>query len=381
MFDFDQFLNHRLEAQSKAGLLRQRLTLSSKQDREITIDGINYLNFASNDYLGLAKNLPVIFEDASIGFGSGGSHLISGHHTTHSKLEKELADFVKRDSALTFSTGYMANLGILQSLAQKGDLIIADKLNHASLIDGAKLSNADVVRYPHDNLQAIVRRLETQLKFKSANKWVVTDSIFSMDGDLAPLDEIAFLCKKYEANLIVDDAHGFGILGGNGAGACEHFQLKQKDCPVLMSTLGKALGGYGAFVSGSKKLTNYLMQFARPYIYTTAMPAIMAELNLANLKKLRASGNLRTKLQNNIRYFQTQCEKIGIEHSCVSTPIQKINVTDLKQLKERSQELKNKKILVGSIRPPTSATPRLRITLSASHSFSDIELLVSHLQS
>ena len=379
MSDFEQYLNTRLEAQSDAGLLRQRSILSSKQDREITVDGKKYLNFASNDYLGLAKNRPAFFEHDSIGFGSGGSHLISGHHTAHNKLEKALADFVERDSALTFSTGYMANLGILQSLAQKRDLIIADKLNHASLIDGANLSSADVVRYPHCDLPALVRRLETQLKSKSANKWVVTDSVFSMDGDLAPLDEIAFLCKKYHANLIVDDAHGFGILGDNGAGACEHFHLKQKDCPVLMSTLGKALGGYGAFVSGSEKLIDYLMQFARSYIYTTAMPAIMAEFNLVNLKKLKASGNLRGKLLDNIRYFHAQCEKIGIEHSGVINPIQKITVSGLEQLKEKSQALKKQRILVGSIRPPTSATPRLRITLSASHSFNDIEWLVSHL--
>lgn len=376
---FDQLINSRLEVHREAGLLRQRLTLSSKQDREITVDGSNYLNFAANDYLGLAKNLAVVFDHGQIGFGSGGSHLISGHHTAHAKLEIELADFVGRDSVLTFSTGYMANLGILQCLAQKGDLIIADKLNHASLIDGAKLSNADVVRYPHCDLPALVRRLETQLKSHSANKWVATDSVFSMDGDLAPLDEIAFLCKKYKANLIVDDAHGFGVLGDNGAGVCEHFQLTQKDCPVLMSTLGKALGGYGAFVSGSKHLTTYLMQFARSYIYTTAMPAILAQFNLVNLLKLRASGNLRIKLQDNIRYFQAQCEKIGVVHSAVTSPIQKINVADLAQLKEKYQKLKKNQILVGSIRPPTSVTPRLRITLSASHSFSDIERLVSQL--
>ncbi len=379
MFEFEQFLDSRLGEKTEAGLLRQRQTVSSKQDRIIEIDGINYLNFSSNDYLGLAKNIPDLSEFSQSGFGSGGSHLISGHHKAHSKLEKALADFVERDSVLTFSTGYMANLGILQSLAQKGDLIIADKLNHASLIDGAKLSNAELARYPHCDLAALIRRLETQLKSKSANKWVVTDSIFSMDGDLAPLDEIAFLCKKYRANLIVDDAHGFGILGKSGAGACEHFQLKQKDCPVLMSTLGKALGGYGAFVSGSKKLTDYLMQFARSYIYTTAMPAVVAQFNLANLKKLTASANLRMKLKENIRYFQSQCEKMCVEHAGLNSPIQKIDVADLEQLKVKTEVLKKQGLLVGSIRPPTSSTPRLRITLSASHSFSDIERLVSYL--
>ncbi|PHS14397.1 MAG: 8-amino-7-oxononanoate synthase [Kangiella sp.] len=379
MFDFEQFLDSRLNAQTDAGLFRERLTVSSKQDREITVDGKKYLNFASNDYLGLAKNSPDFSEQVQIGFGSGGSHLISGHHQVHSQLERELADFVERESVLTFSTGYMANLGILQSLALKGDLIIADKLNHASLIDGAKLSNADRVRYPHCDLGALVRRLKTKLKSISANKWVVTDSIFSMDGDLAPLDEIAFLCKKYHAHLIVDDAHGFGILGKNGAGALEHFQLKQKDCPVLMSTLGKAVGGYGAFVSGSEKLTGYLMQFARSYIYTTAMPAVLAQFNLGNLKKLKAGSNLRRKLQENIRYFQSQCEKMSVKHSGINSPIQKIDLLGLQQLKAKTDVLKKQGLLVGSIRPPTSSTPRLRITLSASHSFSDIECLVRYL--
>ena len=379
MFDFEQFLDFRLNEQIDAGLFRERLTVSSKQDREITVDGKKYLNFASNDYLGLAKNSPDFSEQAQIGFGSGGSHLISGHHQVHSQLERALADFVERESVLTFSTGYMANLGILQSLALKGDLIIADKLNHASLIDGAKLSNADRVRYPHCDLGALVRRLKTKLKSISANKWVVTDSIFSMDGDLAPLDEIAFLCKKYNAHLIVDDAHGFGVLGKNGAGALEHFQLKQKDCPVLMSTLGKAVGGYGAFVSGSEKLTNYLMQFARSYIYTTAMPAVLAQFNLANLKKLKAGSHLRSKLQENIRYFQSRCEKMSVKHSGINSPIQKIDLLGLQQLKAKTDVLKKQGLLVGSIRPPTSSAPRLRITLSASHSFNDIECLVRYL--
>jgi 8-amino-7-oxononanoate synthase len=379
MFEFEKLINSRLETQREAGLVRQRLTLSSKQGRTIDIDGNSYLNFSSNDYLGLATFAPNLSKLDQVGFGSGGSHLISGHHYYHSQLENKLAEFVERDSVLTFSSGYMANIGILQSLAQKGDLIIADKLNHASIIDGAKHSKAELVRYTHCDLEALMRRLERHLKSQSANKWVVTDSVFSMDGDLAPLDEIASLCKKYNANLIVDDAHGFGVLGKFGRGACEYFKLSQKDCPVLMSTLGKALGGYGAFVSGSKTLTNYLMQFARSYIYTTAMPAMIAQANLANLNKLKAGDNLRSKLSENIRYFQTQCEKMKVKHARIDSPIQKIELFDLQSLQRKNTELKKQRILVGSIRPPTSSTPRLRITLSASHSFSDIAQLVRNL--
>ncbi|MGB0495738.1 MAG: aminotransferase class I/II-fold pyridoxal phosphate-dependent enzyme, partial [Kangiellaceae bacterium] len=363
------------------GLLRSRVTIESKQDRTVDVNGVNYLNFSSNDYLGLASNDVSSVEQSgiAIGFGSGGSHLIIGHHDSHNQLELKLTEFVQRESALTFSTGYMANLGILQSLARKGDLIIADKLNHASLIDASKLSDAQSVRYPHVDLNVLVRRLEVNLKAQSANKWVVTDSVFSMDGDLAPLDDIANLCKKYDANLIVDDAHGFGILGKNGRGACEHFSLTQKDCPVLMSTLGKALGGYGAFVSGSINLTNYLMQFARSYVYTTATPALLARANLTNLNKLIAAKNLRQKLRDNIHYFQKQCDKLNIPHSKVTSPIQKVEISNLQSLGKVTEILKAEKILVGSIRPPTAATPRLRITLSASHSFSDIEQLAAKL--
>ncbi len=377
----DSILSMKLAQRKAKSQMRERLSLQSSQANQIKIKGQNFLNFSSNDYLGLANNLETIAAvkkqlDKS-GFGSGGSHLVTGHHKIHDKLEIAVADFLRRDSAVTFSTGYMANLSILQSLAQKGDLIIADKLNHASLIDGVKLSDAQSTRYPHCDLSV----LESRLKKMASNKWVVTDSVFSMDGDIAPLDKIAGLCKKYQANLIVDDAHGFGVLGKEGRGCIEHFDLSQSDLPVLMGTFGKALGGFGAFVSGSHQLKSYLIQFARSYVYTTALPAAVAAANYFNLDLICNKTPLRTKLIKNIEYFKQQCADKRICLLPSHTAIQPLIVGDPNQLVALDQKLKEKGILVGAIRPPTVPVngDRLRITLSASHSFEQIDLLVGQL--
>jgi 8-amino-7-oxononanoate synthase len=362
-------------------LIRERPLVESPQASQLTIDGRQYVNFSSNDYLGLAcqqRTLEHIKgEIGRLGFGSGGSHMVSGHHQQHELLEKELAAFQNRDAAVTFSSGYSANLAILQTLAKKGDLIIADKLNHASLIDGARLSSADSIRYNHCDIEALERRLKKSAK----NRWVVTDSIFSMDGDLAPLDKIADLCIKYSAHLIVDDAHGFGVLGKNGKGCIEHFGLTQNQLPVVMGTLGKALGGYGAFVSGSQSLINYLIQFARPYIYTTAMPAIVAAANRFNLDWLRHNPEQITKLQNNIEFFKCLCRRKEINCIPSDSAIQPIIIGNTEKLLTINSRLRENGILVGAIRPPTVApnTDRLRITLSANHCKNDIEQLVENL--
>lgn len=381
MTALDSILSVKLCERETKSQMRERLSLKSGQANQIKIGNKNFLNFSSNDYLGLANNPETISAvknqlDKS-GFGSGASHLVTGHHNIHDKLEIAVADFLRRDSALTFSTGYMANLSILQSLAQKGDLIIADKLNHASLIDGVKLSDAQSTRYPHCDLSV----LESRLKKPASNKWVVTDSVFSMDGDIAPLDKIAGLCKKYEANLIVDDAHGLGVLGESGRGCIEHFGLCQSDLPVLMGTFGKALGGFGAFVSGSDKLISYLIQFARPYIYTTALPAAVAAANYCNLDLVSNNSQLRTKLIGNIEYFKRQCSHKNICLLPSQTAIQPLVVGDSKKLVALDHKLKEKGILVGAIRPPTVPvnSDRLRITLSASHSFEQIDILVEQL--
>jgi len=381
MSDFESLLSNKLKDREQQGLTRQRLSLQSAQSNSIKIDDKNFLNFSSNDYLGLANNPDTLYaiknQLEQSGFGSGASHLICGHHQIHQDLENALAKFLQRGSAITFSSGYMANLAILQSLASKGDLILSDKLNHASIIDGAKLSDAQSLRYPHCDLAA----LESRLKKQAVNKWVVTDSVFSMDGDIAPLREIVELCKKYEANLIVDDAHGFGVLGKNGRGCIEHFELSQSDCVVVMGTFGKALGGYGAFVSGGHALTSYLEQFARPYIYTTALPPAVAAGNLYNLRLIESKPQLRNKLIENIKYFKLQCANKKIDMFDSQTAIQPIKVGNTKKLLRLDKKLKENGILVGAIRPPTVPPngDRLRITLSASHDFEQINHLIEQL--
>jgi 8-amino-7-oxononanoate synthase len=364
------------------GLYRERAVVDSPQASHIVFNKQSMLNFSSNDYLGLANRQHAIetikSKVNSVGFGSGASHLVSGHHQAHQQLEGELASFQNREAALTFSSGYMANLAILQSLAKKGDVIISDKLNHASLIDGSQLSNSDSVRYAHCDLASLERRL----KKSARHKWVVTDSVFSMDGDIAPLDQIAGLCKKYSAHLIVDDAHGFGVLGHSGQGCCEYFNLSQGQLPVVMGTLGKALGGYGAFVSGSKVLIDYLVQTARPYIYTTAMPAIVAEANRDNLDFLSRNPQIIDRLNQNIGRFKKLIKQTSLKLLESNTAIQPIVIGNTQALIRVSQRLKDDGILVGAIRPPTVAanTDRLRITLSAAHTNDDIKKLVESLK-
>jgi len=368
-----------LESREAQQQLRERLSLESSQSDQIEIDGQSFINFSSNDYLGLANNLSTIQlikeQIDQLGIGSGASHLVCGHHKIHEILEQKIAAYLSRDSAVTFSTGYMANLAILQSLAKKGDLIIADKLNHASLIDGTKLSSADAVRYSHCDLEA----LESRLKKQATQKWVVTDSVFSMDGDIAPLDKIAGLCQKYDAFLIVDDAHGVGVIGDTGRGAAEYFGLTQKQLPVLMGTFGKSLGGFGAFVSGHKKLTDYLIQFARPYVYTTALPAVIAAANLHNLSLIEQDFSYRHRLLENIKYFKRLCSQKELSLLPSTTGIQPVMINDTAKLLKLSQRLKNAGLLVGAIRPPTVAknSDRLRVTISAAHSRNQIEKLVS----
>ncbi len=383
MNPFEKQLGTQLQLRKSDSQWRERLLLQSKQSAELVLDDSQLINFSSNDYLGLASNLSTIEsvhqQLDSLGVGSGASHLVSGHHQIHQSLEIEVAEFLKRDSAVTFSTGYMANLGILQSLAKKGELIIADKLNHASLIDGAKLSNANSVRYQHCDMSA----LEKRLKSEAPQKWVVTDGVFSMDGDLAPLDKIAGLCQKYQANLIVDDAHGVGVVGEQGQGCAEFYNLDQNQLPVLMGTFGKALGGFGAFVTGSQQLTDYLVQFARPYIYTTAMPAILAAANLHNLRLIKNDTSLMQRLKQNITKFKLLAEQAGLNLLASDTAIQPIVIGDSDKLVELNRQLIEAGYLVGAIRPPTVPvkTDRLRITLSAQHTEKQIKGLIEQLNS
>ena len=265
-----------IEERKQAGLYRTRRLIAGPQQPTLTADGRSLLSFCSNDYLGLAshgENMRALEQALpEVGLGGAASHLVCGHHEAHHRLEQRLAAFTRRSAALFFSTGYMANMGVISALAGRGDTIFSDRLNHASIIDGCILSRARVRRYAHGDVAA----LEAMLSATSGHKLVVTDGVFSMDGDIAPLTELARVCKAHDALLVVDDAHGIGVLGPQGRGSVLEAGLCQEDVPVLIGTLGKGVGTSGAFVAGSDVLIDYLVQKARTYIYTTAMPPALA---------------------------------------------------------------------------------------------------------
>lgn len=375
MLDFERWLARRREQ----GLYRQRRQLESPQGVEIDLDGQQLLAFCSNDYLGLASH-PELVELAGreverLGVGGGASHLICGHHEEHHQLELALARFCKRDAALLFSTGYMANLGVISALAGRGDSLFQDRLNHASLIDGGLLSRAKLWRYPHADTQA----LEQRLRSASGQRVVVTDGVFSMDGDLAPLPALAQVCRDQDACLVVDDAHGFGVLGESGGGILEHFGLDQAQVPVVVGTLGKAFGTAGAFVAGSRDLIDYLVQAARTYIYTTAMPPLLARLTRRSLELAQEESWRRERLRELVRRFRTAATGLGLSLMDSITPIQPILVGDSRQAMAMSERLRNAGILVTAIRPPTvpEGTARLRITFSADHTDAHLERLIA----
>ena len=381
MADFSG-LKDALTARKQQHLYRQRRLLESAQGVEVRVDGKQVHNFCSNDYLALANHPDVVaaFKQAAdeFGVGSGSSHLVCGHSRLHHQLEEELADFVGRDRALVFSSGYMANLGVINTLVAKNDYIFEDKLNHASLLDAGLLSGARFQRFLHNDMDNLEARLK---KAADGRKLIVVDSVFSMDGDIAPLTELADLAEKYNACLMADDAHGFGLLGENGAGCVEHFGLDQQRLPVLMATLGKGLGSFGAFVAGSEELIENLIQFARPYIYTTALPPAVVAATLASLKIVRSDKARREHLQNMISYFKQGAETRGLELMPSATAIQPLLIGDSEKSLAISDALAEKGFLISAIRPPTVATnsARLRITLSAGHSRQQIDLLLSAL--
>ncbi len=347
----------------------------------IQVDGARCSAFCSNDYLGLASH-PRVIEALTRaasrqGVGSGASHLVCGHHESHDALERALAEATGREAALLFSTGYMANLGVISALAGRRQTVLEDRLNHASLIDGARLSDARLVRYAHADAAALEEALEQQ----ESPALVATDSVFSMDGDLAPLTEIAVLCQSREIPLLVDDAHGFGVLGESGGGVVEALGLCQNSVPLLMGTLGKALGVSGAFVAGSRALIDYLVQQARTYIYTTAMPPALAEATLESLAISREEGWRRRRLDALVEWFRREASALGYELMPSSTPIQPLIVGSAEDALALSEALERRGILVPAIRPPTvpKGTARLRFTFSAEHTDAQMEELISAL--
>ncbi|MDH0645796.1 8-amino-7-oxononanoate synthase [Pseudomonas sp. GD03858] len=371
----------RLAERRAADLYRQRPLLQSPQGPQVVVDGQPLLAFCSNDYLGLANHPEVIKawrEGAERwGVGGGASHLVIGHSTPHHQVEEALADLTGRPRALLFSTGYMANLGAITALVGQGDTVLQDRLNHASLLDGGLLSGARFSRYLHNDPASLASRLDKA----SGNTLVVTDGVFSMDGDCADLPALAKEARARDAWLMVDDAHGFGTLGDNGGGLVEHFGLAVDDVPVLIGTLGKACGTSGAFVAGSEELIEALVQFARPYIYTTSQPPALACATLKALELLRSERWRREHLAALIRQFRTGAEQIGLTLMESHTAIQPILIGDAGRALTLSRLLRERGLLVTAIRPPTvpAGGARLRVTLSAAHSEAQVQLLLNAL--
>nr|WP_225780096.1 8-amino-7-oxononanoate synthase [Pseudomonas sp. Marseille-Q3773] len=371
----------RLAERRAADLYRQRPLLQSPQGPEVVVDGQPLLAFCSNDYLGLANHPQVVAAWQAgaerWGVGGGASHLVIGHSTPHHQVEEALAELTGRPRALLFSTGYMANLGAITALVGQGDTVLQDRLNHASLLDGGLLSGARFNRYLHNDAASLASRLDKAV----GNTLVVTDGVFSMDGDLADLPALAAVAKARGAWLMVDDAHGLGTLGSHGGGVVEHFGLGVDEVPVLIGTLGKACGTAGAFVAGSEELIEALVQFARPYIYTTSQPPALACATLKSLELLRRETWRREYLAALVRQFREGARQIGLQLMDSPTPIQPIVIGDSAQALRLSRMLRERGLLVTAIRPPTvpAGSARLRVTLSAAHSEAQVQLLLNAL--
>ena len=377
-----------LSGRERDGLYRRRRVAESPQSPKMVIDGKSVLSFCSNDYLGLANHPAVkqAFVDAAVkyGVGSGAAHLINGHSKAHHALEEELAAFLGYPRALLFSTGYMANLGVAQALVGRKDVVFEDRLNHASLLDAGLLSGARLIRYRHGDADDLARRL-TEYRHQSPKGecLVMTDGVFSMDGDIAPLVRLSDVCKNGDAWLMVDDAHGLGVLGDHGCGSVEYHGLNAGAVPVLMGTLGKAFGTFGAFVAGDHAFIEYLIQSARTYIYTTAAPPAVAEAARAALRIVGQEPERREKLRRLVGRFREGAEQLGLPVAESVTPIQPIIVGEAAVATELSNRLMDHNILITAIRPPTvpRGTARLRITFSASHTEQHVDYLLGVLES
>lgn len=372
----------RLEAQRQEirteGLYRSRRLLEGRQGVQVRIDGRSLTNFSSNDYLGLAGDprleQSLVEGAAKYGVGSGAAHLVCGHSLAHHQLEEELADFLRRDRVLLFSTGYMANLGVLSALMGRNGLVYEDRLNHASLLDGAQLSGATLKRYAHGDIPEISSE-------RGPFSLIATDGVFSMDGDLMDGKALASEADRSGAMLMVDDAHGIGVLGVTGGGVLEMQGLGQEAVPILVGTLGKALGTFGAFVAGPETLIEYLIQKARTYIYTTAMPAAVAEATRTSLELVRQEPWRREHLKTLVTRFRVGAQALGLTLGGSQTPIQPILVGDSRVAVRVQERLFNAGCLVVAIRPPTvpKGTARLRCTLTASHRAEDVDRLLEAL--
>jgi glycine C-acetyltransferase len=377
------FLHKDLQELEALGLRRSLKTLHSSQGREIILDNKRVLNFCSNDYLGLANDARIkraaLEGIEEYGFGSGASRLVCGNMGPHEKLEAELAQFKNTENALLFSSGYMANTGIIPALVDHHSVVLSDKLNHASIIDGIILSRAKLLRYPHADMQALQEMLKNLPA--TQRKLIVTDTVFSMDGDRAPLREIIDLARRYEAMIMVDEAHAFGVLGTHGGGLAEELDLADQ-VDIQMGTLSKAAGCFGAYACGTKILQEYLINKSRSFIYTTAMPPALAQASRAALHIIREGDHLRRQLELNGDYLREAIGALGFDTMNSSTPIIPLLVKDPLQAWSMSKRLLEQGIFVQAIRPPTVpvGTSRLRLTVMATHTREDLDQLLKALK-
>lgn len=383
MNPFAQHLQQTLDARQAQHRYRHRRLLETATGVEVKVDGKHFISFCSNDYLGLANHPDVVAalcaSAATMGVGSGASHLVCGHSHEHQALEQDIARYCNRDRALLFSTGYMANLGAIAALVGPTDAIFQDRLNHASLLDAGRLSGARFCRFQHNNLDDLAKKLAAS---SARRKLIVVDGVFSMDGDLAPLPELASLAAEHNAWLMVDDAHGFGCLGSSGFGSCEHWNLSQQQVPVLMGTLGKGMGTFGAFIAGSEQLIETLIQLARTYIYTTALPPAIAAATRVSLTLAQKENWRREQLEKRIDQFRRGASALGFTLMPSATAIQPILVGDDAAALALSDALAAQGYLISAIRPPTvpEGSARLRITLSAAHTQEHVAGLLAALQ-
>ena len=381
--DLAEHLREQLRGRERDKLYRRRLALEGSQNTQVCVEGREYLSFCSNDYLGLANHpqlIAAVCEGArKYGVGAGASHLISGHFSAHHALEQALARFTGFPQALLFSTGYMANAGVITALASRGDAIFADKLNHASLNDAALLSRAKFIRYPHLDLAVLERQLAVS---RAKHKLVLTDAVFSMDGDIAPVTDLLALCEKYNAWLLLDDAHGFGVLGPQGRGVLAHFNIHSPRI-IYMATLGKAAGVFGAFVAAEAEVIETLVQYARSYIYTTAAPPLLSHALLTSLELIEKEEWRRENLVQLIAALKQEMQLPSQSQSLrwkllpSDTAIQPLLIGESEKALQISEVLRARGILVPAIRPPTvpQGAARLRISLSAMHGMEDVARL------
>lgn len=374
-----------LQARQQQQLYRQRRVVESPQARVIMVNGNELLNLCSNDYLGLANDDRIrqafISGVNTWGVGSGASHLVCGHTRAHHYLEEQLAEFTARPRALMFSSGYAANLGAINALVSAGDAVFEDKLNHASLLDGGLLSRANFKRFRHKDCNHLNDQLG-QISASDGRKLIVTDGVFSMDGDLCDIDALCQIGTEHKAWLMVDDAHGFGVLGEEGRGVVNPAIHSSDDVPVLVGTLGKAFGTQGAFIAGSEELIETLIQNARTFIYTTALPAAVAVATTESLRIVRTEHWRREKLQALIAQFREGAHLLGLDLLPSTTPIQPVLMDSEANALQVAQQLEDQGILVTAIRPPTvpAGTSRLRITFTANHTEADVSQLLHALK-